>query len=71
MRELKDLNDEEIKGIFYEEELTLFNKQDDVYDIQKVIKTRIRNGKIEKLVKLKNYPDSFNSWITDDQFIKY
>lgn len=64
---LKDLNNEEIKGIFYEQELTLFDKQDDIYKIEKIIKTRKRNGKIEKFVKWKGYPNSFNSWISENK----
>jgi len=65
---LKDLNNEDISGIFYEQELVLFNKEDDIYKIEKILKTRKRNGKIEKFVKWKGYPDSFNSWINLENF---
>ena len=48
---IKDVADEEIKGRFYEPELQLFIKEDNMYDIPKVLKTRRRNGKIEYYVK--------------------
>ena len=46
---IKYVADEEIKGRFYEPELQL--KEDNVYDVDKVLKTRRRNGKIEYYVK--------------------
>ena len=42
---IKDVADEEIKGRFYEPELQLIVKAHNVYDVEKVIKTRRRNGK--------------------------
>ena len=57
------MSDEEIKGGFYEPELQLIIKEGNVYDVEKVIKTRRRNGKIEYYVKWKRYPDKFNCWI--------
>ena len=42
---MKDVSDEEIKGRFYEPELQLIIKEDNVYDLEKVIKARRRNGK--------------------------
>ena len=38
-------------------------KTDEVYDVEKVLKTRRRGGKVEHLVKWKGYPDKFNSWV--------
>ena len=58
-----DVSDEVIKGRFYKPELQLIIKEDNVYDVEKVIKTRRRNGKIEYDVKWKGYPDNFISWI--------
>lgn len=63
--ELKDLAGEDIKGKFYEQELQKVVKTDDVYEIEKVLKTRRRGGKIEHFVKWKGYSDKFNSWVTD------
>ena len=48
---IKDVADEEIKGRFYEPQLQLIIKEDNVYDVDKVIKARRRNGKIEYYVK--------------------
>ena len=60
---LKDLAGEYIKGKFYEQEIQKVVKTDDVYDVEKVLKTRRRDGKVENFVKWKGYPDKFNSWI--------
>ena len=57
------INDEEMKGCIYEPELQLIIKEDNVYDVEKVIMTRRRSGKMEYYVKWKGYPDKFNSWI--------
>jgi len=34
-----------------------------VYEIEQVIKTRKRGGKVEYFVKWKGYPEKFNSWV--------
>ena len=44
---LHDLGGEEIKGKFYEQELQKVTKSDDVYDVEKVIKTLKRNGQVK------------------------
>ena len=56
---LKDLNNEEIQGSFYEAEL-LPAKQD-VFRIDKVIRRDYK--KKQALVKWLGYSDDFNSWI--------
>ncbi len=38
-------------------------KQADVYEIEQVVKTRRRNGKLEYFVNWKGYPSKFNSWV--------
>jgi len=63
--ELADFNGEKITGKFYEEELQQIVKEDDVYKVEKVLKTRKRKGKKEYFVKWKGYNDSFNSWTQD------
>jgi hypothetical protein len=60
---IKDFNDEEVTGIFYEQELVKFDKQDQDFEVEKILKTRIKNGKKEYFVKWKGYPSSMNSWI--------
>ena len=54
---IKDLNDEEIIGTFYEKELQKTNQEE--FRIEKVIK---RKGD-KMYVKWKGYDNSFNSWI--------
>ena len=56
---LKDLNDEEIKGSFYEAEL--LKAKQEVFRIDKVIRRDYK--KKQALVKWKGYSDEFNSWI--------
>uniref|UniRef100_A0A1I7XN16 Integrase catalytic domain-containing protein n=1 Tax=Heterorhabditis bacteriophora TaxID=37862 RepID=A0A1I7XN16_HETBA len=70
MYSLKDLADEEIKGKFYEQELTLFNNISEEYKVEEVLKHRTRNGKKEMFVKWYGYPDKFNSWIAASDIIK-
>ena len=55
---LKDSNKEKLDGTFYQEELQKTNlKKDDLYIIEKIIKTK--NNKI--YVKWRGYNNSFNS----------
>ena len=56
---LKDQNDEEIQGSFYEQEL--LRAKQDVFRIDKVIRRDYK--KKQALVKWKGYSDEFNSWI--------
>ena len=58
---IKDFTGEQIKGRFYEPELQLIVKEENVYDVKKVLKARRRNGKVECYIKWKGYPDKFNS----------
>ena len=61
---LKDLADEPIKGKFYEMEIQkVFKTDDEHFDIDKILKTRRRNGKIQYLVSWRGYPSKFNSWV--------
>lgn len=62
---IKDLADEPIKGKFYEHEMQKIVKTDDVYEVERVIKTRRRNGQLEYFVKWKGYPNKFNSWVKE------
>lgn len=56
-----------IAGSFYEQELQLVTDSG-VYDIDYIIKTRKRAGKLEYLVAWKGYPISMASWV--DQIIR-
>ena len=57
--EIADLNEEEIKGTFYEPELQKTSQE--LFRIKKVIK----RGKKKSLVKWKGYSDDFNSWVVN------
>lgn len=62
---LKDLSGEEIKGRFYEQELQKVVKtSEDEYIVEKVLKSRKRNGQVEHFVKWRGYDSKFNSWTT-------
>ena len=56
---LKDLNNEDIKGSFYEPEL--LRAEQDIFRIDKVIRRDYK--KKQALVKWKGYSNDFNSWI--------
>ena len=53
------MNNEEIKGSFYEPEL--LKAEQDVFRIEKVIKRDYK--KKQALVRWRGYPDKFNSWL--------
>ena len=63
---LKDLQGEKTDGMFYEQEL-LKTKQNDLYIIEKIIS----KNKTKYLVKWKNYPDEFNSYVNQNDIVKY
>ena len=65
--QLKDMNDEIIKGIFYEKELQLTKNTTGEYIIEKVLKTK--GNKI--YVKWRNYDSSFNSWVNKYDIKEY
>jgi hypothetical protein len=67
---LKDLNNEEIEGVFYETELQKIIQTSQSFLIEKVLKKRIVNGLEEYFVSWKGYPSTFNSWITEKDFEK-
>ena len=64
---IKDLNDEMIEGIFYERELQKTKNISQVYIIEKII----RKSKNKYLVKWRGYSNDFNSWINENDIIKY
>ena len=56
---LKDLNQEEIKGTFYEQELS--KAKQEIFRIEKIIKKDYKNQRA--LVKWKGYSKDFNNWV--------
>jgi transposase InsO family protein len=55
---------EVIKGNFYSFELTRVNS--DIFRIEKVIRSRRKNGRLEHYVKWQGYDETYNSWIDAD-----
>lgn len=66
MYKIEDFTGEEIKGNFYQNELTRVQKDEDsLWFIEKKIRKRRRNGKIEWLVKFEGWPDKYNQWVSE------
>lgn len=64
---LESLDGEEIKGSFYEREITKSNHE--IFKIEKILKTRKLNGKKQYFVKWLGYSSNENSWV-DEKDIK-
>ena len=67
---LKDYDNEELKGTFYDKELQKIIKQDDVYEVEKILKKRGRGENVQYLVKWSGYPNKFNSWVSASEINK-
>ena len=65
--EIKDMNNEIIKGIFYEREISKTKNTSDEYIIEKILKT----NKNKLYVKWRGYSNNFNSWIDKNSVTKY
>ena len=65
--QLKDMNDEIIKGQFYEKELELTKNTTGEYVIEKVLKTKGNR----MYVKWRGYSNNFNSWIDKNTVTKH
>ena len=65
--QLKDMNDEIIKGQFYEKELQLSKNTTGEYIIEKILKTKGN----QIYVKWRGYSNNFNSWIDKNTVIKH
>lgn len=64
--ELKDYNGEKIEGRFYAQEMQKVNiDPEQLWKVEKVIKTRKRAGKVQFLAKFMHWPDRFNAWVDD------
>ena len=61
------MNDEIIKGQFYEKEIQLTKNTIGEYIIEKILKT----NKNKIYVKCREYDNSFNSWINKNTVTKY
>ena len=65
MVSLKDYKGDIIEGKFYDDEIQKIvrDPDDDVYEVEKVIRQKRKDGEIWYLVKWLGYDDTFNSWI--------
>jgi len=66
--QLKDLDGEDLKGLFYERELIKVKKPE-LYSIEKVLQTKGVGKRRQCLVKWKGYPDKFNQWIPESEVV--
>ena len=61
---LRDWDNDPVKGVFYEQEMTRgVEPADGVYKIEKILKTRTVKGKKQAFVKFLGWHNKFNSWI--------
>ncbi|MCG8031750.1 MAG: hypothetical protein JAZ03_06205 [Candidatus Thiodiazotropha taylori] len=67
MYKLNDLKGETIHGLFYTAELQRVNKDENsLWFIQRILKKRKRQGKLQYFVEWQGFPKTFNSWIDAD-----
>lgn len=67
---LKDYSGEEITGTFYQSELQRINVKDDVlWKIERVMKTKGKGHNKQYFVKWLHWPHKFNSWIKASDII--
>ena len=59
MYKLKSLNDEEIIGYFYSEELVKVDKTNEVYLVDRILKSRGN----KRLIRWKGYGKEHDSWV--------
>ena len=67
---LRDHAKDEIKGVFYVEELQKVHKSDDIYKIEKILAEKKENVKVKVLVKWLGYDKKFNSWVPRSELRK-
>ena len=65
--QIKDMNDEIIKGIFYERELLKTKNTTNEYIIEKILKTKGN----QMYVKWRGYSNNFNSWVNKSDIKKH
>jgi hypothetical protein len=69
MYKIKDLNNEDIIGSFYEDELSHSVKPEE-FKIDKILKKKVINGIPMTFVSWKGYGKDFNQWIRDSDIIE-
>ena len=66
---ISDLLGEHLKGHFYEPELQRVTPPE-FFSLEKILKEKKIKGKKHFFVKWLNWPDKFNSWVSEDELIK-
>ncbi len=68
MYKVKDCSGEEIRGSFYEPELSKVEERNGgrLYEIEKILETKKENGVEKYLVKYLHYPKSCAVWVNKD-----
>ena len=67
--QLRDYAEDEIKGVFYAEELQKIHKSDDIYKIEKTLAEK-KKGKVNVPVNWLGYDKKFNSWVPRSELRK-
>lgn len=66
MYKLKDYNNDEIEGTFYEDEMKrICVDENEKYQVEKIIKTKKVRGRKEYFVKWVGWPSKFNTWVSE------
>ena len=65
MYKLKDYNGEEIEGSFYHHEIQKVIHDDNLFLVEKVLRTQKRGNEKWHLVKWYGHPSSMNSWVRE------
>ena len=68
--ELTDMNSEVIEGSFYEQEIQPVDKSDNIYSVERIVRKRQHQGKVQYLVKYLGYPSTFNSWVDQEDLFR-
>lgn len=64
---IKEYDGTSIKGLFYESEMVKVNKDEDVmWYVEKKIRKRKRNGRVQWLVKFEGWPNKYNQWLNEE-----
>ena len=63
---IKDLQGELLQGRFYEQELQKINKTDNLFRIEAILKRQRKGKHTEYFIKWQGYPDTFNSWVREE-----
>ncbi len=67
---VKDFNNKDIEGSFYPHELQRVTvKEDQLWKVDKILKTRKRNGQTEHLIRWLYWPKDHDSWVNANDIV--